>query len=241
MNCESHPLPCSERRSLGTRARSSTLIERVLPFGVEAIDGRLTDGGLSIGGLHEVVPSGCALAEDAAASLFVAGIASRTVPDATVIWAVTQFDLYAPALEEAGLSKNRIAFAWARDDRDVVAVMLQALRVGGMAAVVGEARNVSMNDSRRLRIAAADTGTLALLMRRRRRIWACPLDEPSAAITRWRIGIAPPEVAGHSVDLCSYWSVNLISQNGGDPFDLVVPRCDENGRLGRPAGWQLRG
>lgn len=208
---------------------------RVLPFGVEEIDGRLTDGGLTIGGLHEVVPSGCTLAEDAAASLFVAGIASRAVPDEPVLWVATQFDLYAPALVQAGLRANRIAFARAEDDRDVVAVMLEALRIGEVASVVGETRKVNMTDSRRLRTAAADTGTLALLMRRPRRIWACPLDESSAANTRWRIGSVPLGVAGLAVDGRSCWSVNLISQDDGDPFELVMPGCDGHGRLGCPA------
>ena len=50
----------------------------VLPFGVKAIDGRLPEGGLALGALHEVAGGGNGAIDGAAATLFAAGIAART-------------------------------------------------------------------------------------------------------------------------------------------------------------------
>ena len=50
---------------------------RVMPFGIEAIDGRLGAGGLRAGALHEATARTGSLADDAATTLFLAGIAAR--------------------------------------------------------------------------------------------------------------------------------------------------------------------
>src|SRR5690606_7509014 len=50
---------------------------RTLPFGLPALDGGLAGGGLRAGALHEVAAKSCSLTDDAAATLFLAGIAAR--------------------------------------------------------------------------------------------------------------------------------------------------------------------
>ncbi|WP_066585088.1 ImuA family protein [Sphingomonas pruni] len=207
----------------------------VVAFGVEAIDHRLADKGLAVGGLHEVAAAAPSLAEDAATTLFLAGIAARAAPLAPVLWALTRFDLYAPGLEQAGLSPDRLVFAQARDERELLAVMEDALRHGGLSAVVGETRRVDMTASRRLQLAAADGKTPALLLRRRKKLGACPLGEPSAATTRWRIGCASSAPLGIAGVGRSRWFVELVRQRNGNPFSLVVEGCDAQGRLGLPA------
>ena len=49
---------------------------RLLPFGIAELD-RHIGGGLRAGALHEATPASCALVDDAAATLFLAGIAAR--------------------------------------------------------------------------------------------------------------------------------------------------------------------
>ncbi|GAA3276463.1 hypothetical protein GCM10020258_56840 [Sphingomonas yabuuchiae] len=49
---------------------------RVMPFGIAALDARLGRG-LRAGALHEATPRSPSLADDAAATLFLAGIAAR--------------------------------------------------------------------------------------------------------------------------------------------------------------------
>src|SRR3546814_14851177 len=46
----------------------------VLSFGIAAVDGRLADGGLDSAGLHEIAAASATLSDDAAATLFAAGL-----------------------------------------------------------------------------------------------------------------------------------------------------------------------
>ncbi|MFC3213135.1 hypothetical protein [Novosphingobium panipatense] len=78
-------------------------------FDLPEIDGQLADAGLDSSGLHEVAAATASLNDDAAATLFLAGVAGRfaTHPNSTMLWAVTAFDLYAPGLEQVGLNPGK--------------------------------------------------------------------------------------------------------------------------------------
>jgi protein ImuA len=207
----------------------------VLPFGIDAVDRRLADGGLALGALHEMAASAPALAEDAAATLFMTGLAARASTTAPVLWALTRFDLYAPGIEQAGLPSKQVLFAQARDDRELLAIMEDALRHGGVGAVVGEVRRADMTATRRLQLAAADSNVPVFLLRRWRKLGTCPLGEPSAASTRWRIGCAPSAPLGVPGVGRARWTVDLVRQRNGNPFTLTLEGCDAQGRLGLPA------
>jgi protein ImuA len=113
-----------------------------LAFGLAALDDRLTDRGLDGAGLHEIAAASSALSDDAAATLFAAGIAARFAgqPGSTVLWALTRFDLYAPGLEQVGLGPGRVLYAQGRKDSDVLALAEDGLRDGSLACVIAEIR-----------------------------------------------------------------------------------------------------
>jgi protein ImuA len=204
-----------------------------LPFGVADLDACLAGGALAGDALHDVASRSPVLADEAAATLFMAGIAART--KGPVLWAVLKFDLYAPGLEQGGLGPDRTLFHEARDDVGVLAAMEDALRHGGLGAVVGEVRRADMTASRRLQLAASDGGTPAFLFRRWRRREVCPLAENSAAATRWRVGTAPSEELGVPGVGRPRWSVELVRQRNGNPFSMIVEGCDAEGRIALPA------
>ena len=68
---------------------------RVMPFGIGGLDSRLNGSGLRAGALHEVASRTCALVDDAAATLFLVGIAAREAQSANgpVLWASCRSDL----------------------------------------------------------------------------------------------------------------------------------------------------
>jgi protein ImuA len=209
---------------------------QTLPFGIEEIDRRLAEGGLGASALHEVAAGVPALADDAAATLFLAGVVARFAgKTASVLWAVTRFDLYCPGLEQAGLAPANAVYVEAREDKDVLAVMEDALRHGSLAAVIGEVRRADMTATRRLQLACAEGMTPAFLLRRWRKAGTCPLADPSAASTRWRIGCAPAPPLGIPGVGRSRWSVELVRQRNGAPFSLILEGCDATGRLALPA------
>jgi protein ImuA len=209
----------------------------VLPFGIAAMDARLAAGGLALGGLHEVSPATPTLSDDAAGTLFAVGIAARAAAAAgrRVLWALTRFDLYAPGLEQAGLDPATLLFVEAREDKEVLAVMEDGLRHGGLAAVVGEVKRADMVATRRLQLAALTGGTPALLSRRWRKTGVCPLGELSAAMTRWRIACAPSARLPAPGVGRPRWTVELARQRGGPGFTLELEACDATGRLALPA------
>jgi len=208
-----------------------------LAFGLAALDDRLADHGLDGAGLHEVAAASAALSDDAAATLFAAGIAARFAnqPGFTVLWALSKFDLYAPGLEQVGLGPGRILYAQGRKDSDVLAVAEDGLRDGSLACVIAEVKAADQTATRRLQLAASDGKTPMLLYRRYRSRDRCPLDQPSAAMTRWRIGCVSSARLPYPGVGRARWSVELVRQRNGNPFSLELDACDDQGRLALPA------
>ena len=208
-----------------------------LPFGIEELDRRLSAGGIDGAGLHEVSAASTTLGDDAAATLFIAGLAARfaTAPGANVAWALTRFDLYAPGLEQAGLPAAKLLYLQGKDETMALALAEDALRDGRFAAVVAEVKVADQTATRRLQLSAADGKTPMLLLRRWAKSSRDPLDRPSAACTRWRIGCAPsvPLPAPGVGRGC--WQVELVRQRNGNPFSLLLEACDDTGRLALPA------
>ncbi len=210
----------------------------VLPFGLDAVDLRLAGGGLAIGALHEAAPASPALGDDAAACLFFAAVAarlSRAQGEGTVLWALSRRDLFAPGLALAGLTPERLIYAECRRDEEVLAVMEEGLRHGGLAAVVGEAGTLGLAAGRRLQLAAEEKGTTALVLRRWRKAGRDPLALPSAAVTRWRIGCVPSERQSVPTVGRSCWQAALVRQRGGEPHDWILEAPDAEARLALPA------
>jgi protein ImuA len=214
-----------------------------LKFGIDALDERLAGGGLALAALHETAAAGPGIGDDAAASLFLAALAARLSAaerGATVLWALARRDLFAPALQQAGLPPDRILYAECGRDEDVLAVMEEGLRHGGLAAVVGEVGRAGMTASRRLQLAAEEGKTTALMLRRWRKSGEDPLGLPSAALTRWRIGCAPSEPLPAPGVGRPRWHVALVRQRGGEPFDYLMEGPDAEGRLALAAEPQHR-
>lgn len=209
-------------------------VKSVLPFGVAEMDSRLPGGGLARGALHEVAGGGSGAIDGAAAALFAAGIAART--KGKVLWCLTRPDLFAPALAQAGLSSDRAIYVEAGDDRMVLACFEEGLRHGGLGAVVAEVARLSMTASRRLQLAAEQSGTIGIALRRwRRQTDATDFGQPTSAVTRWRVSVlpsAPLPVPGVGR---ARWLVELVRCRAGESADFELEACDDTGRLALPS------
>lgn len=220
----------AQLRAKIAQIESAGIRHDVLPFGIEVIDEHLPAGGIAMGALHEITGS-AALCDDAAATVFLAGILART--EGTVLWCLRWRDLFAPALHLAGLHPDRVIFVEAGSDTNVLTAMEECLRHPGLGGVVGEAGKLSLTASRRLQLAAEQSGVPAFVFRR-----ASPLDADvagSAAMTRWRVLAAPTEELGLPSLGRARWSVTLERARGGDPHHWIVEACDAQGRIALPA------
>jgi protein ImuA len=204
----------------------------VLPFRIPAVDERLPEGGLALGVLHEVSPSGPELTHAAAAGLFVAGVLARL--KGPVLWCLRSRDLFAPGLAGAGLNPGRVLYAETYGgDASVLLVMEGGLRHGQLAGVVGEVTKLTMTGARRLQLAAETSGVVAVVLRR----WTnAAVVNPTAAVTRWRLTALPsaplPVAAGIGRPR---WRVELTRCRGGEPAEWLLEACDATGHLGVPA------
>ncbi|MBW7922088.1 MAG: damage-inducible protein [Rubellimicrobium sp.] len=226
------PVVLAELRARIARLDGSAQAAGVLPFGVAALDDHLPGGGLALGALHEVAGGGGEQAS-AAAALFVAGIAARS--EGPVLWCVTRADLFAPGLAQAGLAAERVIHVEAGDDRAVLACMEEGLHHGGPGLVVGEVARLSMVASRRLHLAARESGTPGIALRRwRGQADARDFGQPTAAMTRWRVTprpSAPLPVPGVGR---ARWRVELLRARAAECLDLELEACDATGHLALP-------
>jgi protein ImuA len=209
-----------------------------LSFGIDEVDARLAGRGLAPA-LHEAAAASPAPGDDAAATLFLAALGARFSRIGggvgQVLWALGRRDLFAPGLAQAGLTPERLIFAECRDDREVLAVMEEGVRHGALAAVIGEVKRADLAATRRLQLAAEESGTPALLLRRWKKADADPLIVPSAAFTRWRIAAAPAAPLGFEGIGRARWHVALARQRGGAPYNWLLEAPDAEARLALPA------
>lgn len=206
---------------------------RIVSLGVPEIDQALPNGGLALGALHEIAGAGPDTEHGAAAALLTAGILARMT--GPVLWVVERADLFAPGLAGAGLHPDRAVFAEA--GKEVLATMEEGLRHPGLAAVVGEiAGRFSLIASRRLQLAAEQTGILAIALRRSRQFDDPALGEPTAAMTRWLVAALPsPPALPHAPSVPGLararWRLTLTRCRNGEPGSWITDACDATGCL----------
>lgn len=216
---------------------------RTLPFGIDAVDGHLPDGGLPLGCLHAV-----AAQDPGAGTGFAAALLARlATPRTPALWILRGRDLYAPGLAAYGLTPDRLVAVRAVRPVDALWAMEEALRCSTLSAVLGELEGLDLTASRRLQLAAESSGVTGFLLDvsagavasgGRNRLAAGRLVEGrraeglSAAVTRWRLDAAP------SLD----GEEDAVPRPAGGPPGLGKPRWSvalDRCRGGRPGHWTL--
>lgn len=217
---------------------------RVLPLGQAALDEHLPGGGLPLAGLHEI-DGERAEWDDGAASGFCLALLARLSaarPEQTsgpILWAAPAGDLYAPGLAGFGLDPRRLILVRARNDREVLWALEEALRARVLAAVVGEVAELDRTAARRLQL-AAETAGLPCFLLRRRHLARRGSDAPSAAVTRWRVAPLPSESDLDRTPLRerfldqnfigpARWRVELLRCRGAAPADFIMEWDDATG------------
>jgi protein ImuA len=192
------------------------------PLGHDAIDAAL-GGGLARGRLHEIF---AAEPEDAASAAAFTAMLSRRI-DGPLLWlrqdrGERDGALFAPGLSAIGIDPGRVLLAALHDPRALLRAAGDGLRCAALGSVVIELWQrtpmLDLTASRRLALAAEDSGVTALLLR----VDAAPA--PSAGWTRWSVASAP--------------SVPLPAQSPGHPaFDIVLAR--QRGGSASGAMWRV--
>ncbi|MGB8640186.1 MAG: DNA repair protein [Pseudolabrys sp.] len=193
-----------------------------LTFGIPAIDTML-GGGFARGALHEIAATG--EAHLPAAAGFALAVARRAALSPRLFWVSEDMALaesgvpHGAGLDAFGLAPEQLVMVSTTHRRDLLWAMEEALRCGATTAVIGEMRAGAINGVaiRRLSLAAAESGTLALLLRTE------PPGDASTAATRWVVGaessIVPgtPRVAAQLVrNRCGPTGTWILEWSGSD-------------------------
>jgi protein ImuA len=205
-----------------------------LPFGVAPLDKHLPSEGLPLPAVHEFMEAGAASEHSACAALFVAGILPRL--KGPVLWCLKGRDLFAPALASVGLHPDRVIYAETRRESEVLPAMEEGLRNRGLAGVVGEVARLGLTPSRRLQLAAEESGVPSFVIRRwRNDAERASGTEPSAATTRWRVTAAPSRPLPAPGIGRERWLVELLRCKGAEANSWTLEACDAKGRLALPS------
>lgn len=214
-------------RGSGTRARDARI---VLPFDVPAIDAALPQGGIACGALHEIIGGDSRFS--AAATLFVGGLLARL--SGPVLWCGRTSDLYAPGLAAVGFQPDRVLIAEATSNTEVFWALEEALRHAGLAAAVGEVTRLELTPSRRLQLAAEDSGVTVFVLSRSMGGAQEERRTPTAALARWRVTPAPSQPLATPGIGRARWRLELLRCRGGEAAGWIVEACDATGHLGLP-------
>ena len=146
-----------------------------------------------------------------------------------LIWVLRRDDLHAPGLGALGFPAERLIQVCARDEAEALAVMEDALRTPGVAAVFGEVAEVDLVAGRRLQLAAS---------RARRPVSCCAGARSaartrehlsSAAATRWTVAPSPSEPRPGEPGLgAPRWRVRLERCRGGRTGDWILEAWEED-------------
>ena len=189
------------------------------PLGAASVDAAL-GGGLSHGTLHEIAAA--SEAETTAATGFALALAARS--RGPVLWVAEDMALaesgvpYGPGLDDLGLAPERLVTVAAAKSREVLWAAEEALGCRGIGVVIGEVRSprLDLTATRRLSLAAARGGGLALLLRH------VQGPEPSAAATRWIVAAAPSDAVRPAGPGPPRFVLALARSRRGHPGTWVV-------------------
>jgi protein ImuA len=135
---------------------------------------------------------------------------------------------YGPGLVAFGLTPERLLTVSVARTRDLLWAMEEALRCRAIAAVIGEMRHAGIDSVavRRLSLAAAESGALALLLR------ATPPDDASTAATRWIVGAAHSSPAAEAGgESRTRFAAHLVRNRRGPVGSWIIEWSDSDERF----------
>ncbi|MET0239395.1 MAG: hypothetical protein ABW184_05805 [Sphingobium sp.] len=210
------------------------------PLGIAWADEWL-GGGLQGDGLHEFfagdtqsLPSGLGFA-------LILAMMPGGVRDGGVVWLRrgTAGVPYGPGLVDLGLDPGAITILSLADDRALLRATLDTVRSGAVGAVlleaVGRQPLLDLTATRRLVVAAAETGTLVLIVR------ASAEPGLSAAHSRWRVGSAPSRPLAADAPGFPVFDLSLLRLRGGREGLNILLEWNRDTASFREAGAALSG
>lgn len=181
-------------------------------MGLGALETAFPNGCFPRAGIHEFIPANTE--HTAATHGFIAGLLGTLMQQGgACLWISTARTLFPPALKGFGVTPDQIIFVDLTREKDVLWVMEEALKCEGLAAVIGEVKEISLTASRRLQLAVEQSRVTGFVLRHAARNL-----NTIACVARWQV----TPLAGKPVNDMpgvSYprWNVQLLKIRNGKP------------------------
>ncbi len=162
-------------------------------------------------------------AEAASTNGFVTALAGKFMKEgALCLWIGNQRKVFPCGLKHFGFEPDRIVFINAAKQKDALWIIEEALKCEALTAVIGEIKELSFTESRRLQLAVERSGVNCFIHRHR------PFKENSVACTtRWKIAPLPGIVENGLPGVgYSCWDVQLLKVRNGKPDSWQVSWTD---------------
>lgn len=169
------------------------------------------------GAMHEFISY--EVAHAAATTGFISGIISNLSKEGSLcLWVAGGNKIYPAGLKHFGLAPERIVFIHTARPKEALWIIEEALKCEALTAVIGEVRELSFSDSRRLQLAVENSGVTGFIHR------FCPVSENAVACTtRWKITALPSTMSDNLPGVgYSAWDVQLVKVRNGKPHAWQV-------------------
>ncbi len=175
-----------------------------------------------LGVLHEFLSD--KLEDASATSGFVSALLAKLMGNnGAVLWISSCRKIFPPALRAFGIQPDRFIFIDLKNEREVIWAMDEALKCGALTAVVGEIREISFTESKRLQLAVEHSQVTGFILRNNFRKLST-----TASVSRWRITSLPSESIGELPGIgYPKWRVELMRIRNGRPGSWDIQWIDE--------------
>ncbi len=180
--------------------------------GLGPVTAAFPNGVFPTGAIHEFLSSGAVNA--AATGGFAAALAAPLMArGGACVWISCDRKVFPPALKAFGIEPEQVIFVDLKKEKQALWAMEEALKCEGLAAVVGELREISLTASRRLQLAVEHSRVTGLLLRHDPR-----QQNTVACVARWRITPLPTEPEANMPGIgFPRWNVELSRVRNGRP------------------------
>ena len=155
----------------------------------------------------------------AATAGFVAGIVSALMRNSgALIWISSYRTIFPPALRSFGIAPDRIIFIDLKKEKEILWAMEEALKCGGLSAVIAEMQELNFTASRRLQLAVEQSSVTGFVLRRN----PCSINT-TACLTRWQITSLQTQLDNDMPGIgFPRWNVELLKVRNGTPGQWQV-------------------
>ena len=164
-----------------------------------------------VSAVHEFVSE----KDDAAATVAFAGILLSALMSnkGAALWISSGNAIFPPALAGLGIPADKIIFISLPNDKQIAWAMEEALKCHGLAAVIGEIKDLNFTTSRRLQLAVEKSHVTGFVLRLNTRNL-----HANACISRWKVKSLPSELPGQMPGVgFPRWEIELLKIRNGHP------------------------